>query len=318
MIKHAKVSGKADGTDPTNIQPSDWNNDHVITGDITLPGNLIVGSGNLGIGMTPVNILDITQNQNARSRIALLNNNVGASSETSFVLLNGTNGFEMGYFGTGFSPSGMNRTDGGFLACSGAGGMSIFTQATQPIYFGINSSESARMDAAGLKVGATANISGMDNSGGQILAGRGFYTSGTNGLAWDSTTYIHGTGSASISVLVNSGGVTLASGASAWAATSDYRAKTVFGAYTDSGAIIDAVPVYSAAMKTAPGSVEAMFIAHEVQAAVPYAVHGAKDAVDESGAPVFQMVETTDPLVPIMWAEIRALRQRIAALEAKP
>ncbi len=31
-ITHAKVSGKADGMDATKIQPSDWNNDHVVDG----------------------------------------------------------------------------------------------------------------------------------------------------------------------------------------------------------------------------------------------------------------------------------------------
>src|SRR6187399_2115821 len=47
MIKHAKISGKADGSDPSLVQPSDWNADHVFTGDVTLPGNIILGGGTI-------------------------------------------------------------------------------------------------------------------------------------------------------------------------------------------------------------------------------------------------------------------------------
>lgn len=42
MIKHSKTSALADGADSSLVRPSDWNADHVITGDVALPGALSV------------------------------------------------------------------------------------------------------------------------------------------------------------------------------------------------------------------------------------------------------------------------------------
>ena len=80
---------------------------------------------------------------------------------------------------------------------------------------------------------------------------------------------------------------------------------------TESGALIDATPVYMGKMKGATQE-RPMFIAHEVPA---YAHTGEKDAVDADGNPVYQQMDAS-ALVPVMWAEIQSLRQRLAALEA--
>jgi microcystin-dependent protein len=50
---HAKVSQKADGTDPTVVRPSDWNADHAATAD----GPGVVGRTASGSG--PLSLLDI-------------------------------------------------------------------------------------------------------------------------------------------------------------------------------------------------------------------------------------------------------------------
>jgi hypothetical protein len=52
-----------------------------------------------------------------------------------------------------------------------------------------------------------------------------------------------------------------------------------------------------------------MFIAHETPA---YAHTGEKDAVDKDGNPVYQQMDAAS-LVPILWAEVQSLRQRLAA-----
>jgi hypothetical protein len=90
--------------------------------------------------------------------------------------------------------------------------------------------------------------------------------------------------------------------------TSDYRAKDITGPVTDSGALIDSVPVYIGKMKGATQE-RPMFIAHEVPA---YAHTGEKDAVDADGKPVYQQMDAS-ALIPVMWAEIQSLRQRLAA-----
>lgn len=96
--------------------------------------------------------------------------------------------------------------------------------------------------------------------------------------------------------------------------TSDYRAKDIIGPVQNPGAAIDALKVYEGQMKGATES-RPMLIAHEAQAVAPYAVTGTKDAVDADGNPVYQQIDTSS-LVPLLLAELKSLRARVAALEA--
>jgi hypothetical protein len=96
--------------------------------------------------------------------------------------------------------------------------------------------------------------------------------------------------------------------------TSDYRAKDILGPVINSGTTIDALKVYSGMMKGATQA-RPMLIAHEAQEITPYAVTGEKDAVDpDTGAPAFQQMDHSS-YVPLLIAEIQALRARVAALE---
>lgn len=103
------------------------------------------------------------------------------------------------------------------------------------------------------------------------------------------------------------------SGVVAYNTTSDYRAKDVIGAIEDAGSTIDALAPVMAKMKGASVA-RPMFIAHELAEHCPYAVTGEKDAVDAADAPVMQQVDAS-VLVPLLVAEIKALRARVAALE---
>ena len=58
------------------------------------------------------------------------------------------------------------------------------------------------------------------------------------------------------------------------------------------------------------------FIAHEVQAVVPEAVVGEKDAVDEDGNPVYQGIDQSK-LVPLLTAALQEAIGRIETLEAE-
>lgn len=111
------------------------------------------------------------------------------------------------------------------------------------------------------------------------------------------------------SISYNRGG-----GLTAYNTTSDYRVKEVNGPIADSGAAIDALAVYDGLMHGATIR-RPMFIAHEVAAVAPYAVTGAKDAVNADGTPLLQQMDTS-ALVPLLVAELQALRARVAALEA--
>jgi len=58
------------------------------------------------------------------------------------------------------------------------------------------------------------------------------------------------------------------------------------------------------------------FIAHELQAVIPQAVTGEKDAIDEDGKPKYQGVDSSN-LIPFLTAALQEAITRIEALEAK-
>jgi hypothetical protein len=129
-------------------------------------------------------------------------------------------------------------------------------------------------------------------------------TTGDNGFA---TFYTDGGGgSLRGSITYNRAG-----GLVAYNVTSDYRSKDISGPVTNSGALIDSTPVYMGTMKGATQE-RPMFIAHETPV---YAHTGEKDAVDADGNPVYQQMDAS-ALIPVMWAEIQSLRQRVAQLES--
>jgi hypothetical protein len=203
-----------------------------------------------------------------------------------------------------------------YVSAKNASGKILFSTGATP-------TERARIDSSGnLLVGTTSKIAGVDapiqayanggstilaqqvsvtadnlslwnsaNSGNQVFAG--FYTDSPSSLR-GSITYNRGTG------LV------------VYGTTSDYRSKDILGPVVDSGALIDSVPVYMGKMKGATQE-RPMFIAHETPA---YAHTGEKDAVDAEGKPIYQQIDTS-ALLPVLWAEIQSLRQRVAALESK-
>ncbi len=99
--------------------------------------------------MTPVNILDITQNQNAPSIFSLLNNNGGTAAGSVIRVTNGTSVGTFEQFGTGFTTAGVLRQNGTLLQGSGAGGLTLNTSSAQPIYFAVNGTQVGAFTAAG-------------------------------------------------------------------------------------------------------------------------------------------------------------------------
>ena len=118
-------------------------------------------SSSLGIGMTPSNVLDITQNQNGESRISILNSNAGVSAAAELQATNGTHAGVLYQFGTGYTTSGILRQDGTVLSSgSSAGGLTLATFSSSPIYFGVGLAEVARFATTGqFFVGTTGNWS---------------------------------------------------------------------------------------------------------------------------------------------------------------
>jgi hypothetical protein len=124
---------------------------------ISTNGNTAI-TGNVGIGMTPSNILDITQNTSGTAIASILNNSASTTAATEYRVSNGTHYLEMVMYGTGFGSSGLARADGARIVGEGAGGLTLDSLLSQPIYFGINGSEKARIGTDGsLLVGTTTN-----------------------------------------------------------------------------------------------------------------------------------------------------------------
>jgi len=186
-----------------------------------------------------------------------------------------------------------------------------------PLTFYTNNTERARIDSSGnLLVGTTSQtlgtarlcvsssglttVSTTSTSTESPYASFNTATSGNNQFMWFYTGDSGQTFRGSIEFNRTSGLVV-------YNTTSDYRAKDISGPVTDSGALIDSVPVYMGKMKGATQE-RPMFLAHETP---DYAHMGEKDAIDADGNPVYQRMDAS-ALIPVMWAEIQSLRKRLA------
>jgi hypothetical protein len=258
-------------------------------------------SGNLGVGTT-----------SASERLVVSNTYRDVSSAEFTQIIRSTSsqatgrGGSLGFEGifTGTSPTSFagllgakeNSTDN-----NSSGYLAFLTRAN-----GSAIVEKARIDSSGnLLVGTTSAaftgkvVTLQTTSASDVLTAWNSATTGDNALIGFFTDGGSGRGS----ITYNRG-----AGLVAYNTTSDYRAKDITGPVVDSGALIDSVPVYMGKMKGATQE-RPMFIAHEVPA---YAHTGVKDAVDADGNPVYQQMDAS-ALIPVMWAEIQSLRQRLVA-----
>lgn len=111
----------------------------------------------LGIGMSPVEVLDITKNQNASSYMQLLNNSAGTAAASGLILYNGTNVGILRLTGTGYTPSGIYKTSGLTFVTDGAGGFGLgATHASGVVsFYSGGSTLRWTMDASGMLYSAS-------------------------------------------------------------------------------------------------------------------------------------------------------------------
>jgi hypothetical protein len=210
-----------------------------------------------------------------------------------------------------------------YVGVRDTGEAQIASNGAQPLMLWTNGAERMRIDASGnVLVGTTTplaayrfQVAAGANSGGLFqttVAGSFGATAWSTATAGDNLffgMFTEGAATQRGSIDYNRAG-----GLVRYNTTSDYRAKDILGPVQDPGATIDALKVYEGRMKGATQS-RPMLIAHEAQERAPYAVSGEKDAVNEDGTPKLQQMDVS-ALVPLMIAEIQALRARVAALEA--
>ena len=118
------------------------------------------------------------------------------------------------------------------------------------------------------------------------------------------------------------GSISVTTTATAYNTSSDYRLKENVTAVTDGITRLQQLKPSRFNFIADPDKTVDGFLAHEVQAIVPEAITGEKDAVDDDGNPVYQGIDQSK-LVPLLTAalqeaigEIESLKARVAALES--
>jgi len=306
-------------SDGTNIR---YTNDGLSNSFATLTvlgnTNLATTSGNVGIGTTSpgyklevyaasssLQIESVVHNFNNSTGVAAIGFNTAGSGETSSTKagIGLVRGFAFG---------------GGALAFynNNSGAAGDFTTAD----------EKMRLDASGnLLVGTTlTNLYAQTTGKGLCYrnsASLDVLATSDNALILNRTTTTGSIAEFRYSGTVV-GTISVTGSATAYNTSSDYRLKENVIPITAGLATVSALkPVtYNWISDKSQGE---GFIAHELQAVIPHAVTGTKDAIDADGKPIYQGVDYSKVVVHLVAAiqeqqvTISALTARIAALEEK-
>ena len=153
-------------------------------------------------------------------------------------------------------------------------------------------------DSGGLRVGSYVSILREDAG---LLLGRNT----TTGIV----AYFYGNGT-------NVGNISVTGSSTSYNTSSDYRLKENVVELTGATDRLKQIPVHQFNFIGEPDRTVDGFLAHEVQAIVPEAIHGTKDEVDADGNPVYQGIDQSK-LVPLLTAALQEALQKIDALEAR-
>ena len=203
--------------------------------------------------------------------------------------------------------------DGGanFALYASASAAVLTSTSAIPIIFGNNNAERARIDSSGnLLLNTTStlgttwfNVYGATSS----KNGIGIQNSSDTGTIY--SLFIRNASNTTIGSINNNGSTT------SFTTTSDYRLKENIQPMTEALAKVSALKPCTYTWKES-GFDSQGFIAHELQAVVPDAVVGVKDAVDADGNPVYQGIDTSF-LVATLTAAIQEQQAIIESLKAR-
>jgi hypothetical protein len=216
------------------------------------------------------------------------------STKSTFQLLGNNNSFIQ--FGNGLS--GASR----YL------GWVQYNYASNYMTFATDSTERMRITSGGnVLIGCTA-VPSASVEGKRIKAGSGETTSssGSSTSAYSHWTFINGNGDV--------GNIQTNGSATAYNTSSDYRLKENIAPMT--GALATVAQLKPVTYDWKAGGSSQGFIAHELQAVVPDAVSGEKDAVDAEGNPIHQGIDTSF-LVATLTAAIQELKATVDAQAAR-
>jgi hypothetical protein len=255
----------------------------------------ITGAGNVGIGTTsPTRQLHIHNNTTAYLQLTTSGSISGAS--------------------------------GGFqLICNGAGDLraNLVQRENAPMTFSTNDTERVRIDSSGrLLIGTSSGGSGATDARQRIItSGNNLYLGSTAAGGWRlvSDALNDGGGFYHINFLENGsqrGSITSNGSSTSYTTTSDYRLKENVTIVTDGITRLQQLKPSRFNFITNPAMTVDGFIAHEVQAIVPEAITGEKNAVDDDGNPIYQGIDQSK-LVPLLTAALQEAIAKIETLEAR-
>lgn len=278
-------------------------------------GNLSQGitysNGSIGINVGSPSSLARLAVANDGAAIAIKGVTASSSVALTVIQANDTQGFGLYSYGpsyTGGSIYGMGASSTALVQIANAPlGIGTF-EVNQPLVFGTNSIERGRFAGSGeFLIGTTSSV-GFAKFTLRHVDGE------NNGMASVTTT----TGFKTHIALHNPNGevgyISTNGTATSYSTSSDYRLKENVAPMTGALAKVQALnPVtYDWISNGASGQ---GFIAHELQAVIPDAVTGVKDAVDAEGKPIYQAVDTSY-VVATLTAAIKELKAEVDALKA--
>lgn len=231
----------------------------------------IDNSGNVGIGTTT---------PSTYGKLAVVSN----GADTRIAVVDDTTNGRGGYLRSNFSDAVILGTTSGVRA----------------LVFAPDNQERVRIDTSGnLLVGTTAQLGAVVARAVFVSAGNVLALQAGNGSVGAYMTNASSTGNWQPFSFNNNGtsfsqigSITCTASATAYNTSSDYRLKENVSPMTGALEKVAALKPCTYTWK-ADGSAGQGFIAHELQAVVPDAVTGEKDAVDKDGKPQYQGVDTS-------------------------
>ena len=272
--------------------------------------------GNVGIGSVPdswsaLTSLDISQS-------ACL---AGHDTANATYLMNNL------YFnGSAWTAKNTGTSSGIVLDNISNNSIQFFQNASASADTGVSLQERMRINSSGqLLIGTTTGVatgslatsgleivapSGQDAIATQVLGGATCF--GGSGPTTSAQTYLFGQ-------MINSSGsqvgsIVVSHTATAYNQSSDYRLKENVVAMSGATERLKQLNPSRFNFIEVPDTTVDGFLAHEVQAVVPEAITGTKDAVDADGNPDYQGIDQSK-LVPLLVATIQELEARLTALE---
>jgi hypothetical protein len=288
-----------------------------VTGAQTTAGTGVYLDYSSGIGST--NVYGPDTSTQGIWRVYTATSNGGTGSEKARIDTSGNMQIGTTTSAGKLTVSGKIRTLSGDIELDS--GQITTNSGSNPLKLGVDGSEKARIDSSGnLLVGTTTlpgnrslGFAARSNSTGGIQT---YQTASSSDWAINASSgsvcnYYSDNGSA----LVLAGQILVNGSITTYASISDYRLKENVQPMVGALAQVQALNPVTYTFKNS-GQESQGFIAHELQAVIPDAVSGEKDAVDENGNPQYQGIDTSF-LVATLTAAIQEQQAIISSLKAR-